>query len=87
MIDRADFLARFGGVFEHSPFIAERALDANAVPEPLTAGGVHTALTDVFRGSSHAEQLGVLVAHPDLEAFEVAPGDSLQIDGDHVNMR
>ena len=66
MIDRADFLDRFGGVFEHSPFIAERALDANAVAEPLTAGGVHKALTDAFRKASHTEQLGVLVAHPDL---------------------
>jgi hypothetical protein len=28
-----------------------------------------------------------LVAHPGLEAFEVAPGDSLQYDGDPVNMR
>lgn len=28
-----------------------------------------------------------LVGRPDLEAFEVAPGDSLQIDGDRVNMR
>ena len=28
-----------------------------------------------------------LVGHPDLEAFDVAPGDSLQIDGDRVNMR
>jgi OHCU decarboxylase len=66
MIDRADFLDRFGGVFEHSPFIAERALDAGAVSEPLTAGGVHAALTDAFRKASQAEQLGVLTAHPDL---------------------
>lgn len=66
MIDRADFLDRFGGVFEHSPFIAERALDADAVAEPLTAGGVHAALTDAFRKASRSEQLGVLVAHPDL---------------------
>jgi hypothetical protein len=28
-----------------------------------------------------------LVAHPDLEAFEVAPGDSLQDDGDPINTR
>ena len=48
MIDRTDFLDRFGGVFEHSPFIAERALDAGAVPQPLTAAGVHAALTDAF---------------------------------------
>jgi len=66
MIDRADFLDRFGGVFEHSPFIAERALDAGAVSEPLTAVGVHAALAGVFRKASHAEQLGVLRAHPDL---------------------
>ena len=66
MIDRADFLARFGGVFEHSPFIAERALDAGAVSEPLTAAGVHAALAGAFRKASHAEQLGVLRAHPDL---------------------
>lgn len=66
MIDRADFLGRFGGVFEHSPFIAERVLDAGAVPLPLTAAGVHAALTDAFRKASPAEQLGVLRAHPDL---------------------
>lgn len=66
MIDRADFLVRFGGVFEHSPFIAERALDAGAVALPLTAEGVHAALAAVFRTASDAEQLGVLRAHPDL---------------------
>lgn len=66
MIDRADFLARFGGVFEHSPFIAERALEAGAVPEPLAASGVHAALTEVFRKASQDEQMGVLRAHPDL---------------------
>ncbi len=66
MIDRTDFLDRFGGVFEHSPFIAERALDAGSVPLPLTAAGVHGALTEAFRKASHAEQLGVLRAHPDL---------------------
>ncbi len=66
MIDRTDFLDRFGGVFEHSPFIAERALDAGAVTLPLTAAGVHAALTEAFRKASAEEQLGVLRAHPDL---------------------
>lgn len=66
MIDRADFLARFGGVFEHSPFIAERALDAGAFVTPLTAAGVHAALVAAFRKASEGEQLGVLRAHPDL---------------------
>ncbi|KAA1182613.1 2-oxo-4-hydroxy-4-carboxy-5-ureidoimidazoline decarboxylase [Rhizobium tropici] len=66
MISRADFIGRFGGVFEHSPFIAERAYDAGAITEPLTSGGVHAALVRFFRAASEAERLGVLQAHPDL---------------------
>lgn len=66
MLDRSDFISRFGGVFEHSPFIAERAFDAALVAEPLTASGVHAALTEKFRAASPAERLGVLRAHPDL---------------------
>jgi OHCU decarboxylase len=66
MLDRSDFISSFGGVFEHSPFIAERAFDAGLVAKPLTASGVHAALTEKFRAASPAERLGVLRAHPDL---------------------
>jgi OHCU decarboxylase len=63
---RGDFIAKFGGVFEHSPFIAERAYDSGLIFVPLTAKGVHAALVSVFRKASHEERLGVLRAHPDL---------------------
>ena len=66
MVSREDFVSRFGGVFEHSPFIAERAYDAGHVTEPLTAAGVHASLTAIFRAASPQERLGVLNAHPDL---------------------
>jgi OHCU decarboxylase len=66
MVERAEFISRFGGVFEHSPFIAERAYDAGEIREPLTASGVHAALSAEFRAASHEERLGVLRAHPDL---------------------
>lgn len=66
MIARDDFVARFGGVFEHSPFIAERAYDAEMIDEPLTASDIHDALCAMFRTASDAERLGVLRAHPDL---------------------
>ncbi|MFS8144943.1 2-oxo-4-hydroxy-4-carboxy-5-ureidoimidazoline decarboxylase [Rhizobium sp. BR 249] len=66
MQSRQDFVSRFGGVFEHSPFIAERAYDAGGVKEPLTASGVHAALAAIFRAASGEERLGVLCAHPDL---------------------
>jgi OHCU decarboxylase len=79
MISRADFVARFGGVFEHSPWIAERAYDAGAIAEPLAAQAVHAAMCDVFRKASHAERLGVLRAHPDL-AGRLAMADALTAD-------
>ncbi|MBA3039097.1 MAG: 2-oxo-4-hydroxy-4-carboxy-5-ureidoimidazoline decarboxylase [Alphaproteobacteria bacterium] len=66
MMTREDFISRFGGVFEHSPFIAERAFDAGLVALPLSASGVHAALTEKFRSASSEERLGVLRAHPDL---------------------
>lgn len=66
MTARADFIARFGGVFEHSPFIAERAYDRGLLFVPLTAKGVHEAMVTVFREASREERLGVLRAHPDL---------------------
>ncbi|NSX91440.1 2-oxo-4-hydroxy-4-carboxy-5-ureidoimidazoline decarboxylase [Agrobacterium tumefaciens] len=66
MSARQEFVSRFGGVFEHSPFIAERAYDAGVDEGDLTAKVVHGALVAQFRAASEAERLGVLRAHPDL---------------------
>ena len=66
MTAREDFIARFGGVFEHSAFIAERAYDRGLIFVPLRATGVHQAMVAVFRNASREERLGVLRAHPDL---------------------
>ncbi len=66
MLTREEFVARFGGVFEHSPYIAERAYDAGGAGVELTAKAVHRALCAQFRAASEAERLGVLRAHPDL---------------------
>lgn len=66
MPDRTPFIARYGGVFEHSPFIAERAFDAGLIREPLSSESVHGALREKFRAASAEERLGVLRAHPDL---------------------
>ncbi len=66
MIARDEFISRFGGVFEHSPFIAERAFDDGFVGETLDVDRVHTALVAIFRAASTEERLGVLRAHPDL---------------------
>ncbi len=63
---RADFVDRFGSVFEHSPWIAERAYEFELGPAHDSAGGLHNALARAFRSATADERLGVLTAHPDL---------------------
>ncbi|MFU8883166.1 MAG: allantoinase PuuE [Rhodobacterales bacterium] len=65
-MDKAGFVARFGGVFEHSPWVAERAWRLELGAAHDTAAGLHNALARVFRSASEAERLAVLTAHPDL---------------------
>ena len=65
-MDKARFIARFGGVFEHSAWIAERAYDLELGPAHDSAVGLHNALARVFRSASPGARLTVLRAHPDL---------------------
>jgi OHCU decarboxylase len=65
MSEREKFVRRFGGIFEHSPWVAERAFD-HAAASGLTEGNLHSALCNAFRAASPAERLAVLRAHPDL---------------------
>jgi OHCU decarboxylase len=65
-MEKARFVALYGGIFEHSPWIAERAHGLELGPAHDSAAGVHSALCRVFRSASEAERLGVLTAHPDL---------------------
>ena len=65
-MDRAAFVARFGSIFEHSPWIAERAFALELGPAHDSAIGLHNALARMFRAATPDERLGVLRAHPDL---------------------
>ncbi len=65
-IDKARFVARFGGVFEHSPWIAEQAWDLELGPAHDRAHGLHNALVRIFRSAGRSARHAVLTAHPDL---------------------
>ena len=65
-LGRDEFVSRFGSIFEHSPFLAERAFAGELGPANDTATGLHFALRTQFRAASEAERLAVLQAHPDL---------------------
>ncbi len=75
-MNKPAFVEAYGGIFEHSPWIAEGAWEAGLGPANDTAAGLAGALTRIFRQASYERRLGVLNAHPDL-AGKLAEAKSL----------
>ncbi len=65
-LDRDAFVARFGGVYEHSPWIAERAFEAGLTAAANTAEGLSDLLRAQVEGGGAERQMALLRAHPDL---------------------
>ncbi|MBF9033407.1 allantoinase PuuE [Rhodobacterales bacterium HKCCE2091] len=65
-MSRDHFVEAYGAIYEHSPWIAERAHGLELGPAHDTAGGLANALARVFRSATPEERMGVLTAHPDL---------------------
>lgn len=63
---KSEFMAEFGDIFEHSPFIAERAFALELGPAHDSPTGIHHALCRIFRSCSQQEKVDILLAHPDL---------------------
>lgn len=65
-MDRDAFLARFGGVFEHSPWIAEAAFDRGLGAGADSPEALHRAMCAVLRAAPRERKLALIRAHPDL---------------------
>ena len=78
-MDRTAFVARFGGLFEHSPWVAEAAFDAGLPAEADRAEGLHAALCTAMRAGGMERQRALIEAHPDL-AGRLARAGSLTAD-------
>ncbi|QRG09117.1 allantoinase PuuE [Xanthobacter dioxanivorans] len=63
---RGLFVERFGGVYEHSPWIAETAYDRGLTASEDTAEGLNAAFAAVLREAPVERQMAVIHAHPDL---------------------
>lgn len=63
---RGLFVERFGGVYEHSPWIADGAWLKGLTPREDTAAGLNAALSAGLRAAPADRQMGVIHAHPDL---------------------
>ncbi len=60
------FVEAYGGIFEHSAWVAEGVWGSELGAAHNTAVGLHSAMCRVFRHASEEQRLGVLTAHPDL---------------------
>jgi 2-oxo-4-hydroxy-4-carboxy-5-ureidoimidazoline decarboxylase len=61
--DRTTFVDALGGVFEDSPWVAERAW----ARRPFSSlDHLHQAMIDVVQQATESEQMALLRAHPDL---------------------
>lgn len=62
-LSRAEFVARLGGIYEHSPWVAERAYDARPFG---SIEELHRAMQAAMRAASAERQLALIRAHPEL---------------------
>ena len=86
-MDREAFVASLGWVFEHSPWVAERAW-----PRRPFAGveALHQAMAEQVMSALPAEQLALIRAHPDLGArarmSSASSGEQAGVGLDHLTV-
>ena len=72
-IDYAEFVERFGGIYEHSPWVAEQCCEqAAGVRQPLELAGLFARCVD---DADMDRKLALIRAHPDLAGKAAIRGD------------
>ncbi|MGB5245749.1 MAG: 2-oxo-4-hydroxy-4-carboxy-5-ureidoimidazoline decarboxylase [Woeseia sp.] len=73
VVNKAAFVERYGGIYEHSPWVAERAWDS--LCEPGATATVANALAEAVDDADHAQKLALIRAHPDLAGRAAVKGE------------
>jgi 2-oxo-4-hydroxy-4-carboxy-5-ureidoimidazoline decarboxylase len=73
-LEAVAFSQLFGPVYEHSPWIAERAFALKPAGGFASHAQVHAALVATVHSASDAEKVALLNAHPELAGKEAAAG-------------
>jgi len=78
-LDRTSFVEALGGIFEDSPWVAERAWDSRPF---VNLDQLHAAMIAVVEQADAAERMALLRAHPDLGTrARVSPASSAEQTG------
>src|SRR3546814_8370527 len=70
-LSQPDFTSCLEGVFEHSPWIPERAWAARPF---ASVDALHSAMVAVVNDAGQDEKLALITAHPELAGREAAGG-------------
>lgn len=65
-MDREAFVLNLGGVYEHSPWIAETLFKTGLTGDHDSAVGLHAAMRAIVDRTDRQQKLELLRAHPDL---------------------
>lgn len=79
LAQRDAFVARFGGIYEHSPWVAQRLCDRGEAASPQSPKDLAGPMAAVVEAADHNLQLQLLRAHPDL-AGKLAKSGELTAD-------
>ena len=71
-LDRGKFVAALGGVFEHSPWVADAAWAERPF---VNLGALHAAMVAAMRSASAEAQLALVRAHPELAGKAAIRGE------------
>jgi len=71
-LDRGAFVAMLGGIFEHSPWVADGAFAARPF---ASVDALHEAMLAIVRDAGPERQLALLRAHPELAGKAAVRGE------------
>lgn len=74
-LSREAFIAAFADIYEHSPWVAEKAFDQGMIPELDQIENLHARMSEILLKASHEQQLALINAHPDLAGKAAIQGE------------
>lgn len=74
-LDRDTFVKAFADIYEHSPWVAEKAYDLGQLAELDEIEALHQRMSDILLSANHDDQLALINAHPDLAGKAAIQGE------------
>ncbi|MGH8352008.1 MAG: 2-oxo-4-hydroxy-4-carboxy-5-ureidoimidazoline decarboxylase [Pseudomonas sp.] len=74
-LSRAAFVAAFADIYEHSPWVAEKAFDLGLDDNLDEIDALHQRMADLLLSADKATQLALINAHPDLAGKAAVRGE------------